>query len=284
MTNTALIRAVEQFARQTQNIPDAQLDLPWKWRSYSEGIRFAFFRTYEELRELAVILRSERAPLTQAQRILATYEAAYWDLQSVLSGVADGLEEQIPGEGAWSIRKVFSHILDAEVGFHAIIRYHVEGYRSSDGALEEISEETFHALRREDDAALQGLNSSPWKDLLDFYRDVHAGMIRDCADITEAELEMPSFFWEDEPMSLRFRLHRLDSHIRQHTIQIQKALDVIGPPPNEARRLLRLIYAALADVNAGLIGAPRTGELRQQVLADTLTTRAAEIRQISAAS
>src|SRR3712207_6856353 len=43
-------------------------------------------------------------------------------------------------------------------------------------------------------------------------------------------------------LPLRFRLHRFDSHLRQHTIQAGKTLEGIGRAPSEAKRLLQLIY------------------------------------------
>ena len=51
--NAELTQAVERFATLTQGIPDSQLERAWAWQSHDfEGIRFAFFRNYEELREL----------------------------------------------------------------------------------------------------------------------------------------------------------------------------------------------------------------------------------------
>ena len=64
MINPSLARAVERFANLTQDVTDSDLDREWAWGAYeSEGIRFAFFRTYEELRELAVRMVAERAAL-----------------------------------------------------------------------------------------------------------------------------------------------------------------------------------------------------------------------------
>jgi hypothetical protein len=54
---------------------------------------------------------------------------------------------------------------------------------------------------------------------------------------------------------IRFRLHRFESHMRQHTIQIDKTLMLLGQPPTEVKRLLRLTYAAWADAENALIGA-----------------------------
>jgi hypothetical protein len=59
----SLGQAVERFAAVTRAWPDEALEREWKWRAYNEGVRHAFFRTYEELRELAVTLATERAAL-----------------------------------------------------------------------------------------------------------------------------------------------------------------------------------------------------------------------------
>ena len=62
MFKTSLARAVEEFADVVQGVPDAELDREWAWGAYdSEGVRFAFFRTCEELRELAKKTAAERS-------------------------------------------------------------------------------------------------------------------------------------------------------------------------------------------------------------------------------
>jgi hypothetical protein len=78
-------------------------------------------------------------------------------------------------------------------------------------------------------------------------------------------------------MPVEFRLHRFDSHLRQHTIQIEKTLGLLGHYPTEAVRLLRLIYASLAQVEGALLGASETGTAEQDRVADTIHTRLQEI-------
>jgi len=56
------------------------------------------------------------------------------------------------------------------------------------------------------DKSLPGLQS--------FHGDLHKRILIDFNEIDAAEIEKPSRFWEDEPMSLRFRMHRFDSHMR----------------------------------------------------------------------
>ena len=74
-------------------------------------------------------------------------------------------------------------------------------------------------------------------------------------------------------MPLRFRLHRFEEHLRQHTIQLDKTLLGIGRPPTEAHRLVRNIYNALADVEMERGAAD---DLRA-TLARTIAERAAAV-------
>jgi hypothetical protein len=78
-------------------------------------------------------------------------------------------------------------------------------------------------------------------------------------------------------MPVQFRLLRFDSHLRQHTIQVEKTLEATGRGPNEARRLIRILYAALAELEAALLGFQPEGA-QIQALARGLASRTEEIR------
>ena len=78
-------------------------------------------------------------------------------------------------------------------------------------------------------------------------------------------------------MPVEFRLHRFDSHLRQHTIQIEKILESLGRKPSETLRLLRLIYAAFAQVEGALLGANEIGIAEQDQMAATLHTRCRDL-------
>jgi hypothetical protein len=110
----------------------------------------------------------------------------------------------------------------------------------------------------------------------------HERIVREFAGISEEELALPSIYWEDYELSLRFRLHRFDSHLRQHTVQIDKTRESIGRTPNEAQRLLRLIYAALAQAEGATIGAWEIGTELWQGTAETIAVRTDEIAAIVA--
>jgi hypothetical protein len=116
--------------------------------------------------------------------------------------------------------------------------------------------------------------------IMDYYGQLHRRVLSEFAGIKESELDAPAVFWESEPMLVEFRLHRFDSHLRQHTIQVEKTLGLLGLYSNEAKRLLRLIYNALADVEGAVVGAPEYGLEPRAALAEKITFRAGEIEAL----
>jgi len=112
------------------------------------------------------------------------------------------------------------------------------------------------------------------------YDSLHKRVMREISDIRAFELEAPSLWWEGIPLPVEFRLHRLDAHLRQHTIQLEKTLEALTAPPSEAQRLLRLVYSALADVEGVIVGDWLLGQREQQELAATIRQRSEEIKKI----
>jgi hypothetical protein len=257
-----LSKAIERFENLVQALPDSELEREWTWGSYkSEGVRFAFFRNYEDLCQLAVQIAHARdlagKSLSEPQRILAQYHASYVDLQTVMLGVESRYFEKPPAEGEWSLRRTLAHIMGAEIGFYVTIKFALERYRQGEDPLVDIDDETWLGIIGMEETELDAQMAEPLPGLQSFHRDLHQRILTDFAGIAEPELEYRSRFWEDEHYSLRFRLHRFDSHLRQHTIQIEKTLQALGVIPSESQRLLRLIYAALAQVKGMLVGMSR---------------------------
>jgi hypothetical protein len=283
MFEPSLVLAVKRFASLVQGVPDSDLDREWAWGAYDEeGVRFAFFRTYEELCELATRTATMRSAPSTAQRILAQYHLAYRDLQAALLGVGEGTVGRAPAEGEWSVHKVVAHIVGAELGFFVAVKYALDRQRSGDGRPAEIPDEAWDTISGLDEAAFQALVEGPYANLESYYGTLHDRVVREFADIDDEELAAPSVYWEGNEMSLRFRLHRFDSHLRQHTIQVDKTLEAIGCAPNEARRLLRLVYGALADAEGATIGAWDVGRELKRAAAETITARTDEVAAILA--
>jgi hypothetical protein len=281
MQSLILEDAVERYAQVALGMMGSDLEKPWAWQDYdSEGIRFAFFRTYEELRELAVRLAAERAnsgpAITAAQRILGQYHLAFRDLQAVLLGLSDSEAERPPAEGEWPVHVAIGHIVGAEALFHLIAGYALGGKRSGDGRPAEIPE-AYYLAQLGSEEEFRAAESRPLSALRTWHATLHAQVLGELYDISDEELEAPSRYWEAYDLPIRFRLHRFDSHMRQHTIQIEKTLAALYGPPDEIRRLLRLIYAALAEAEAATLGAGRLGAAAVQATAEAISARAGEI-------
>jgi uncharacterized damage-inducible protein DinB len=278
MSQTILAQAVETFARAGVRFSDAALEKHWEWGEYSEGVRFAFFVTYQEVRELAVQTAVQRAihgpAITAAQRILAQHHAAYSDLRGILVGVGEDELDLVPAETEWSLRDVLEHIIEAEQGFFTLIRYALDRYRSRDELPLEMPEEEVE-VEDEDDS-----NQETLEQILTDYEELHSQILHELANISEDELRAPSLFWESYPMEVRFRLHRFDAHLRQHTIQVEKTLAGIGHHPHEAKRLVRMIYWALGEAEGAVIGAPGTNADQWRSVAEGIMQRSAEIVKV----
>ncbi|RPI35201.1 MAG: DinB family protein [Chloroflexota bacterium] len=280
MGDLTLERSVETFAALTCDLEDASLELPWAWQAYDEGVRHAFFRTYEELRELTAVLGAERErsgrALTIAQRALAQYHATYRDWQAVVFGASEAAARQIPAEGHWPLSQILLHFTGAERAFFTLIYYAVQRLRSDPSLPVEMSEEYWIAFW-EGDPFKQVAENGSFSDQKAYYARLHERILHELADIQDAEVEAPSLWWEGTPMTSHFRLHRLDSHLCQHIIHTEKALEMLDQHPREARRLLRLIFNALAQVEGMAIGDWDLGLRERTDLAKIIASRSEEI-------
>jgi hypothetical protein len=285
-TDTPLVRAVDLWAHTTQGITDAALNTTWEWRAYDEGVRFAFFRVMEELRTLAANLNAERArsgpPITAAQHAMAQYNAAWHDLDAVLIGVSDDALDQSPENGEWPIYMVLSHAFAVPRNFFAqtayALRLHREGTPIEAPMPDEEVVEFLGHTWEQYEIMMDGTRAG----ILANYAAMHDRIIRFFADVTDEELSAPTLWWEGYEIPLQFRLHRFESHMRQHTVQIEKILAALSLAPSEGKRLNRHIYAALADCEGVRIGAWDLGEEITSATTQSLTELTAEIAQLIA--
>jgi hypothetical protein len=283
MFNNQLTQAIENFTHVMLPLTEKDLEREWKWKDHDEeGIRFAFFVTLQKLRHLAVTLSTHRASRqpTPAQHILSQYHTAYMDLQAAVLGLSDEDAEKIPSEGEWPVRKAYAHILGTDFGFTAIVRYALEMHRANKWTKDPIPESEYPRLYVLSEGEYTDLMDSPLSNMLSFHRDLHRGIIQEFSNITEQELDLPSTFWEETRFPIQHRLHRYEAHFTQHTIQIDKTLVAIGQAPSESKRLLRKIYAALAEVEGQMIGAEKMDDTAIVATASSVIERTKEIENI----
>lgn len=281
MSSTALAEAVTALAETFQDARDEVLDSAWAWGPYDEeGVRFGLLRTIEDLRQLAAITEASRVrandAVTETQRILGQHHRGFRQLQAILLGLDDESGATAPAPGEWSIREALAHVTRTESGFRVAITHALRCHRAGDEAGEIPESAWAEILQRpfdEFDAIIEG----PLSGLRPFLAEAEAMVLSHFADITDDELALTAHFWEPTPMPIRFRLHRFDSHVRQHSIQMEKSLDALGRTPTEARRILRIMYDALGEAEAASIGARSLHEGEVSAVATTIQARTAEL-------
>jgi len=282
MFNNELAKAVEDFSSLLLSASEKDLERTWVWKDHDEeGIRFAFFVTIQQLRQLAVTLAARRKPVTQAQHILGQYHKQYMDLQAAIFGLSEEDADRAPAEGEWSARRVYAHILGTDVFFSTAIRYALENHRAGKWTPERMSDEDEARLDGISEEEFTALTHGSLEGMLAYHRELHPKLIQEFSDITDDELELPSAIWEETRFPIRHRLHRYEAHFIQHTVQIDKTLVAIGQSPSETKRLIRYLFAALAEVEANLIGKSNLQEECLQ-LAKEINARTMKIQEILA--
>ena len=266
-------QAVEALVRATVDLPDAEMDRPWVWREYDdEGLRFALLMAQHEVRDLAVRLAAMRpAPPRQAQRILGQYHHAYRDLAGALAGLRDEDLDRVPREGEWPLREIIAHMLGAEHGVLSVVQYELAPDRPRDP---KEAEERVSSWRDEHGYRAPKTLDGGIADVRKAMFEIHRRVLRELGSVSDETLERDATFW-DGNKPIRFRMHRFEAHMIQHTVQVDKTLEWIGRAPTEARRLVRVLYRDLAAVE--MLSSEGFGQRERDEVATTITERAEEI-------
>jgi len=269
-------QAVERLVRASVHLSDADMGRTFVWEEYDDdGLRFALLTAHHLLRETTATVAAARLgagkPFTEAQRILAQVHEAYRDLTGALAGMSDAEMDAAPPDEQWPLREVLKHMLGAEKGFLAAIEVALECVRS--GVPSEPNESAWKAKRQpaEDPAGSRA-------DALNALFRSHVAILRALDDVADTELATPSWFWEDKGYSIRFRMHRFEEHMRQHTIQVDKTLVALGHPLTEAERLVRNVYVALAGLES--VGGAGVGRELIDGCAAAIDAIAAEVERV----
>ena len=232
-------------------IPDSALERPWPWRGDDADVRYGFYRQYEALEEARSAVRRGlavgNALEPPARPILGAATAARWELHGVLAGLPDDVLDRDPGGGEWTVRQTLAHI----VGGQRAYGWFTAWWHSR----RDLPPDDFPAREPEDLAALLPDESTEAPgaladirvrvdDALDLGAAVFAG-IGDEGLVARAR-------WSGYPVDVRFRLHRWASHMREHTVQVDKTLAMLGRPTTEVERLVRLVAAAYGRLEEDL--------------------------------
>lgn len=214
------------------NLDDDQVQLSWSWRENPGGetlqVRDALYGLFE--RELDVVAASEAKTYASAQMALA--QSAFGDLRGLLAGLADQILDSTSRRSEWTIRQILQHVLEVELSYRTQVEWALARKNGEPverpGSLKPMPEETI----------LDGGISS----VVDRIGSARLRSDSSLNDIKENSLGRPTI-WAGYNVDVAFRLRRFASHLTEHTIQVEKALDAIGIRIGEARRIVRRISA-----------------------------------------
>ena len=280
----ALIEArtnVRVLAEALLRIPDSVLARPWAWKGGSEEeVRYVFYRISEAFEragiEAAAELRQAGVDRGRAAELIAPATTARWNLQGLLAALDEPLWTADPGGGEWSIARTLGHVINGQRYYGVSTAWwQDQGYWADDPNLPaRTPDAVFVGLPDEEDEALG--SPAVLRVRLDEVLDASAERL---AGIPADRLATGAR-WSGFAVDIGFRLGRWSSHIREHTIQVEKTLAMLGHQPTEVDRLVRIVFAAWGAAEATVYGAA-DGDAAVNGALGMLAAAAADARPIA---
>lgn len=242
-------------------VRDSTLDGPWRWRPTDADdleLRYGFYAIHEGLERAVGAIMVGRAgtssiggvgSLGPAVPALGAMAEARWDLHGVLAGLDAATWDAEPGGGEWTLRQTMGHILSGQLFYSWYNAWYIANPLPV-GTAVRPSESVFPPEPTDEELA----TGSPAEVAARLEAIVDASIVANAA-LAGPALEVGAR-WAGLPVSIGFRLGRYGSHIREHTVQVDKTMAMLGREPTEVERLVRLILATYGRLEAQLIGRP----------------------------
>lgn len=250
----ALVRARSAFNATLASLAamtDLQLTYQWMWGSHEADIRYGFYRVWEVLESAASEAARTMNGSTSSEAIdaVAATTAARWQLHGVLATLDDADLDKDPGNSEWTIRRTMQHTNNSQRGYAWGSAYwlSVRDQPRQPGP-QRAPKDALAGLPDEEDEALGDLASVRRE--LDDAVDATSSRY---ATLTPDEMQVMAG-WASIPVTIGFRQWRWSSHIVEHTIQIEKTLDMLGRRRSEVDWLVRSVAAAYGRLEAVAFG------------------------------
>lgn len=253
-------RDVLAAVRDLATITDAEMENAWAWKGDSEvELRYAFYRISEEL-ERAGIDAAAAQLLTGGERgraadLIAPATAARWDLHGLLLQLPDAAWDTEPGGEEWTVRDTLGHVIGGQRGYAAVTAWWQSQGLAADSSLPTARPDHIYELLPSDEEQQTGTPA----DVLERLGAVLDESAERLAGLPPDRLAFGTR-WVGFALDIGFRLGRWSSHFREHTIQVEKTLVMIGHTPTEVDRLIRLILAEWGRAEAVVYGSADGGD------------------------
>ncbi len=242
-------------ARDLLAIPEAALARPWTWIGGSEEeVRYGAYRAVEALEQAEIEARTRvsaaDAVEREAARIVAPATAARWDLHGLVMPLPDALLDADPGGGEWTIRLTLAHTISSQRAYGWGTSWWLANpHEAGDPQLPASVPDEFWTAMPEEAAEGDG-SALAVRARLDAILDLGAERL---AGLPDDSLGLAAR-WSGFAVTVGFRLGRWSSHLREHTIQVEKTLAMLGHAPTEPERLARLLLAGYGRAEATVFG------------------------------
>jgi DinB superfamily len=275
----ALIAArgdVVAAARDLLAIPEAALTKPWAWKGGSEDeIRYGAYRAAEALETAELEARHLVAPTEaherRAARLVGPTTAARWDLHGLLLPLDDVVLDADPGGGEWTVRLTMGHVIGGQRFYGwGTAWWLARGYALDDPALPPRIPESFWE-NAPDEATTEAAGTvEDLRARLDAVTDL---TVERLAGMPDASVDLGSR-WSGFAVSIGFRIGRWSSHIREHTIQVEKTFAMLDQAPSEPARLVRNLLAAYGRAESTVFGREAVDDAVARVASGATEARA----------
>ncbi len=284
-------------------IPDEALERPWTWLPSDIDepldVRYGLYRIHEQLEAAIAAITSGLVPDGMGGSAGAAAEAigpaipalramgvARWELHGVLTPLSAAEWDADPGGGEWTVRATLGHIIGSQRSYGWYNSWYL-ARREPLGQAVRPPQTAFPPEPPEEDEAA----GTP-TEVMGRLDEVVDANIAASAVLDSAAMRVGGR-WMGMAVPIDFRLGRYGSHIREHTVQVDKTLAMIGRQPTEVERVLRLILGSYGRLESLFVGRSADAltqpfsdgstpvAILEAAMADAVAT-AAEIRGVTA--
>lgn len=247
----ALRSAVESAGRRLLALPDGCLETVWPWPgSTSEvDVRYGYYRLFELLEEArAAVVAALTAGDVEAApggRRGAPATVARWSLHGLLLPLSDADLDRDPGNKEWTVRQTLGHMLQSQQFYGSFTAWWLT-QAPTPAAIP--PDALTYVVPSE--AELSAGSLADVRGRLDVLLDLAMARL---GGLDEAEVVVPAR-WSGGEVTVGFRIGRWASHMREHTIQVEKTLVMLDRPTTEVERLVRLIFEAYGRLEETVFG------------------------------
>ncbi|MEX0626614.1 MAG: DinB family protein [Chloroflexota bacterium] len=251
-----LMAAVRELA----SLTDADLETFWAWKGDGENeIRYGFYRIFEDFERAGVdaeaALHEAGVERGRAADLIAPATAARWDLQGILVQLPDAAWDADPGDEQWTVRQTLGHVIGGQRSYAAVTAWWQGQALPADSNVPTARPTAIYDALPSDEEEGAGTPA-----------EVRARLDEVLDQSTERLAGLPperlahGTRWMGFALDIGFRIGRWSSHFREHTIQVEKTLVMIGHTPTEVDRLIRLILGEWGRAEAAVYGSADGGE------------------------